>query len=108
MDGIPLVPNSRSHLVYMRMIIFSYNGRRVRINDRPPAFTVDTPRTTLTLARWPLLLVDLLSNAGLTEKFKHALDEIAGMGVGWALAMTERLATVKSKSEVNDIISMCP
>lgn len=42
----------------------------------------------------------LISNAGLTEDFKEALDEATGMGLVWAVAMTLRRRDVMDKKEV--------
>lgn len=40
------------------------------------------------------------SNAGLTDKFKEALDEANGTGVPWAMSMTRRRQEVMDKKEV--------
>ena len=41
-----------------------------------------------------------VSNAGLTDKFKEALDEANSTGVPWAMSMTRRRQEVMDKKEV--------
>lgn len=42
----------------------------------------------------------LVSNAGLTDSFKEALDEATGLDLVWAVAMTSRRRDVMDKKEV--------
>lgn len=43
---------------------------------------------------------DRVSNGGLTDRFKEALDEANATGVPWALSMTRRREEVMDKKEV--------